>query len=219
MSPSETVDAALTRLDAFIATKTQKLLDQQAARREAGSEARDIVSLHAKLVNADAERDALKKRVASLRARHEDAESIVLEARELGRRARAVRTEIVSRVFNEELNTIWRDLFVRLAPEEDFVPRFSLPKGDDATVTAALETLYRDGSIAGNPRSMLSSGNLNTAALTLFLALHLSVTPTLPWLVLDDPVQSMDEVHIAQLAALFRTLSKVHQRQLIVAVP
>ena len=47
---------------------------------------------------------------------------------------------------------------------------------------------------------MLSAGNLNTAALTLFLALHLSVEEKLPWLVLDDPVQSMDELHIAQFA-------------------
>src|SRR3546814_20898276 len=65
---------------------------------------------------------------------------------------------------------------------------------------------------------MLSAGNLNTAALTLFLALHLSVKPKLPWLVIDDPVQSMDEVHIAQFAALLRTLSKQMQRQVIIAV-
>jgi ABC-type hemin transport system ATPase subunit len=54
---------------------------------------------------------------------------------------------------------------------------------------------------------MLSQGNLNTAALTLFLALNLSVLSQLPWLVLDDPVQSMDDVHIAQFAALLRTFS------------
>jgi DNA repair protein SbcC/Rad50 len=65
---------------------------------------------------------------------------------------------------------------------------------------------------------MLSAGNLNTAALTLFLALHLSVKPMLPFLVIDDPVQSMDEVHVAQFAALLRTLSKQHGRQVIVAV-
>ena len=65
---------------------------------------------------------------------------------------------------------------------------------------------------------MLSSGNLNTAALTLFLALHLSVRPLLPWLILDDPVQSMDELHIAQFAALLRTLSKEQGRQIIISV-
>ena len=65
---------------------------------------------------------------------------------------------------------------------------------------------------------MLSAGNLNTAALTLFIALHLTVSDQLPWLILDDPVQSMDDVHIAHLAALLRTLSKQHQRQIVIAV-
>lgn len=65
---------------------------------------------------------------------------------------------------------------------------------------------------------MLSAGNLNTAALTLFLALHLSVDPHLPWLLLDDPVQSMDEVHVQQFAALLRTLAKRHGRRIVIAV-
>ena len=65
---------------------------------------------------------------------------------------------------------------------------------------------------------MLSAGNLNTAALTLFLAIHLSSSARLPWLVIDDPVQSMDEVHIAQFAALLRTLAKQMNRQVIIAV-
>ena len=65
---------------------------------------------------------------------------------------------------------------------------------------------------------MLSAGNLNTAALTLFVALHLSVPTQLPWLILDDPVQSMDDVHIANFAALLRTLAKQHGRQVLIAV-
>ncbi|RWD13545.1 MAG: hypothetical protein EOS57_21095, partial [Mesorhizobium sp.] len=86
-------------------------------------------------------------------------------------------------------------------------------------VEAVLETWYRSGDKGGDPRAMLSAGNLNTAALTLFLALHLSVSPDLPWLVIDDPVQSMDEVHIAQFTALLRMLAKSNlQRQIIIAV-
>ena len=65
---------------------------------------------------------------------------------------------------------------------------------------------------------MLSAGNLNTAALTLFTALHLAVRPKLPWLLLDDPVQTMDELHIAQFAALLRTLTQSKGRQVILAV-
>jgi exonuclease SbcC len=36
--------------------------------------------------------------------------------------------------------------------------------------------------------------------------------------VIDDPMQSMDEVYIAQFAALLRTLSKQTKRQVIIAV-
>jgi exonuclease SbcC len=40
----------------------------------------------------------------------------------------------------------------------------------------------------------------------------------LPWLIIDDPVQSMDEVHVSQFAALLRTLSKSHGRQIVLAM-
>ena len=92
---------------------------------------------------------------------------------------------------------------------------FRLPQTNSEPVTAQLETVHREGGSGGAPGAMLSAGNLNTAALTLFMALHLSVKPQLPWLILDDPVQSMDEVHIAQFAALLRTLSKEHRRQIV----
>ena len=128
------------------------------------------------------------------------------------------RTSVVRRVFNDSLNSVWRDLFVRLAPDEPFVPAFALPQSVGGPVEAVLETVHRSGGKGGNPQAMLSAGNLNTAALTLFIALHLSVNPVLPWLIVDDPVQSMDEVHIAQFAALLRTLSKEHERQIIIAV-
>jgi DNA repair protein SbcC/Rad50 len=146
-----------------------------------------------------------------------EAERRIEVARELARRARALRTAKVREVFNDELNSVWRDLFIRLAPDEPFVPAFALPETTTGQVEAILETHYRSGGKGGNPRAMLSTGNLNTAALTLFLALHLSVRPVLPWLVLDDPVQSMDDVHIAQLAALLRTLKQT-RRQVIIAV-
>jgi exonuclease SbcC len=139
-------------------------------------------------------------------------------AKKVSSAADRVRAGIVKKVFNTSLNKVWRDLFVRLAPSEQFVPQFQLPTSEGGKVEAVLETLHRSGKASGSPGAMLSQGNLNTAALTLFLALNLSVPSRFPWLVLDDPVQSMDDVHIAQFAALLRTLSKGMGRQLIVAV-
>ena len=139
-------------------------------------------------------------------------------AKKVSDAADKVRSRIVKAVFNTSLNKSWRDLFVRLAPSEQFVPAFKLPAGDGGKVEAVLETLHRSGKASGSPGAMLSQGNLNTAALTLFLALHLSVPLRMPWLILDDPVQSMDDVHTAQFAALLRTLAKGMNRQIIIAV-
>ncbi|MGG6898566.1 AAA family ATPase [Rhizobium sp. BR 315] len=139
-------------------------------------------------------------------------------AKDLAEASDRARSKIVTSVFNNTLNKVWRDLFVRLAPSEQFVPSFRLPQSEKGSVEAVLETIHRSGKVSGSPGAMLSQGNLNTAALTLFLALHLSVPARMPWLVLDDPVQSMDDVHIAQFAALLRTLSKGLGKQLVVAV-
>jgi len=125
---------------------------------------------------------------------------------------------LFEKVSSQELNDIWSDLFVRLAPDEQFVPAFAFPEGAARKLSVSLESRLRNGAIAGHPKSILSAGNLNTAALTLFLSLHLAVEPILPWLVIDDPVQSMDEIHTAQFAALVRSLTRQGGRQVIIAV-
>ena len=130
-----------------------------------------------------------------------------------------VRSSIIRREFNDRLNRVWRDLFVRLAPSEPFVPAFRIPDSSMQRLQPTLITEYRDsGEAGGTPGAMLSTGNLNTAALTLFIALHLSVPKTLPWLIFDDPVQSMDDMHITHFASLLRTLSKEHGRQVVISV-
>jgi exonuclease SbcC len=129
-----------------------------------------------------------------------------------------VRVNIIRREFNNRLNKLWRDLFVRLAPDEPFVPAFKIPDASTQRLQPKLITQHRGGGSGGTPGTMLSAGNLNTAALTLFVALHLSVPTQLPWLILDDPVQSMDDVHITNFAALLRTLAKEQKRQVLIAV-
>lgn len=187
-----TLDRAMQTLTIFV----------EAVRRRTQAE---IILAQTKATEAEASR------------RRAESERRIGIARDMLGRAQAIRGQQVQRIFNEELNSVWRDLFIRLAPDEAFVPAFSVPEVAGRPVEAVLETLYRAGGKGGNPRGMLSAGNLNTAALTLFLALHLSVSARVPWLIIDDPVQSMDDVHIAQFAALLRTL-KHHGRQVIIAV-
>ncbi|MBL8371861.1 MAG: AAA family ATPase [Burkholderiaceae bacterium] len=215
---SEPLQAALQRFIAEVTAQLERLMAKESARRDGEPVLRELLL---KQKNAAAIRvRQLERRTArrGLYAAKVAGERTMEQARELLRLAQVERSRVVSQVFNDSLNAAWRDLFVRLAPDEPFIPAFALPQTTKGGVEARLETLYRDGSKGGNPRAMLSAGNLNTAALTLFLALHLSVKPHLPWLIIDDPVQSMDEVHISQFAALLRTLSKQHGRQVIIAV-
>lgn len=218
LGTSETISAAIQRLDIHVAAQEADAEARQTLRRDT---LRAYELLHQQEKEIERLRNALSADEA-LKRRWDDAfassEKHRQTARSIARAAANARTTIVGRVFNSSLNKMWRDLFVRLAPTEPFVPAFRLPQSATEPVTAQLETVHREGGTAGAPGSMLSAGNLNTAALTLFLALHLSVRPQLPWLILDDPVQSMDEVHIAQFAALLRTLSKEHHRQIVIAV-
>jgi exonuclease SbcC len=160
----------------------------------------------------------LERRVATIKGALSSIGEVRDRAKTIATAATQVRSGIVRDVFSGSLNKVWRDLFVRLAPNEQFVPQFRLPDHGNGKVEAVLETFHRSGQSSGPPGAMLSQGNLNTAALTLFLALNLSVPSQLPWLVLDDPVQSMDDVHIAQFAALLRTLSKALGKQVVIAV-
>lgn len=215
--PSAALDATLQDLRDFI--RANEVLEE--ARKVRLAAIKDTVERLSEtagsLVEAEAELASATDEEAISRERRGEADRYIVAARDLVSRAQALRTEKVRRVFNDELNSVWRDLFIRLAPDEEFVPAFALPETNHGPVEAVLETLYRSGGKGGNPRAMLSAGNLNTAALTLFLALNLSAKPVLPWLIIDDPVQSMDDVHIAQFAALLRTLKR-EGRQVILAV-
>jgi len=215
---SESLQAALQRFLAEVTARLERLTAKESARRDGQAALRELLLMQQNIETIKVRQLERSTTRQGLQAAKEAGERTIEQARELLKLAQVERSRIVGQVFNDSLNRAWRELFVRLAPDEPFVPAFALPQATRGGVEVRLETLYRDGSKGGNPRAMLSAGNLNTAALTLFFALHLSMKPHLPWLIIDDPVQSMDEVHISQFAALLRTLSKQHGRQVIIAV-
>ena len=219
LGPDEGFQSAIDRLGKFLSEEAERL-DQRLKWRRMGL---DLVGSFSSTVSRTAE---MKGKVANESAEADRAVRTLERAQRLREQALTiretvdgVRSAIIRGVFNNQLNRVWRDLFVRLAPSEPFVPAFRIPEGDTKGIQPKLITVHRDtNEPAGTPGAMLSAGNLNTAALTLFIALHLSVPKSLPWLILDDPVQSMDDVHIAHFAALLRTLSKEKDRQVVIAV-
>jgi exonuclease SbcC len=214
---NEPTQLALDQLEERINNEIIALEDRQTSRRAVGERLTNLKRVHASYEETRVSNQAVLSEQIRIQTAMTDFERRRSRARSLLDAAEAGRTRIVRRVFNESLNTTWRELFVRLAPEEQFVPAFEVP-ATSKRVSVSLITTHRDGTTAGSPAAMLSAGNLNTAALTLFLALHLSAAPRLPWLLLDDPVQSMDEIHVSQFAALLRTLTKQHGRRLVIAV-
>ena len=219
VAEDETFHSAASRLQDLLSAEITRLKGRLALRRRGN----DLLTTIQNNMTRRSEIDATIAGYQQLWQRTDEALQRAQALRQQGISIRkavdTVRSAIIRREFNDRLNRVWRDLFVRLAPGEPFVPAFRIPPSSTQRLQPKLITEYRDGGeVGGTPGVMLSTGNLNTAALTLFIALHLSVPNGLPWLILDDPVQSMDDIHTTHFASLLRTLSKEHGRQVIISV-
>jgi len=158
--------------------------------------------------------------LASIEAKLQKVNSAILHAKDVVRAAGEVQKIQLDRVINAQLNRLWRDVFLRLVPGETFYPQLDevvLQRGHRAEVRFRVNSHARAG-VFEQPGSVLSAGNLNTAALSLFLGLFLVERSLVPLLVLDDPVQSMDDIRVGELALLLRRLLHQRELQLIIAV-
>jgi exonuclease SbcC len=219
IGPEEGFEAAIARLELVLRQQAERLSNRLTLRRKGLQLVESIRSDIKRKSEAELMLETDTKELKRATKALQNAHALRNQGQAVRDTVDGVRSSIIRRIFNDQLNRVWRDLFVRLAPSEPFVPAFRIPEAETRQLQPKLITVHRDtGEQGGTPGAMLSAGNLNTAALTLFIALHLSVSKVLPWLILDDPVQSMDDVHIAHFAALLRTLSKEHGRQVIIAV-
>lgn len=139
-------------------------------------------------------------------------------ARDLRKDVLNVKSEIVNQVFNGTLNRLWRELFDRLVKTEPFRPRLSEPESVRGRISARIQGEAANVPPFADLAAVLSCGNLNTAALSLFLALHLIEPLKHRVLVFDDPVQNTDDVKAIQFAGLLRAIVLEANRQLVIAV-
>ena len=136
IAEAESLETALERFQGNVAEREAALLVRQSARHDGLVELRERQALIERRGGvAEAVKDG-EERLRRVTAAKEKADERIQQARELGRRARDARTDIVRRVFNDSLNAVWRDLFVRLAPDEPFVPAFALPETQGGPVEA-----------------------------------------------------------------------------------
>ena len=67
--------------------------------------------------------------------------------------------------------------------------------------------VYKERQFPGE--AVFSQGELNSCAIAFFLALATSHTNGLQFLMLDDPVQNMDEIHIEEFANVLKFLKDI----------
>lgn len=113
------------------------------------------------------------------------------------------------------LQPLLNDIFRRLDPHPVF-----RTLGFDLTVayrSGVADPFVRDDQgITGDPLLVFSSSQANVAALTYFLAVSWAAGPqALPFLLLDDPLQSMDDVNALGFSDLCRHIRT--RRQLVVS--
>ena len=177
-----------------------------------------IEEIQREILNWERELASSSHNVSSLRLQLSSAEARMVSSRHVLQTAEKTRSKLINEVFDQSLNSLWAQLFGRFAPSERFTPRFVKQTESSRSVDVRLETELPGGRASGSPGAMLSYGNTNSAALSLFMALHLSAPSELKWLIFDDPVQSMDDIHIANFAAVIRQLAFVHGRQVVIAI-
>jgi len=161
---------------------------------------------------------ALSEREQRIQSALGRVDQYIEKSRGLARAANSGKERLLREVFNETLNALWEDLFERLVKLEAFVPRLSEPTVRRGQIRAAIRAIARGAEPFEQAGSVLSAANLNTAALSLFLSLNLVERPRHRVIVLDDPIQSMDDVHVAQLANLLRAIVREADRQLVLCV-
>lgn len=167
------------------------------------------------LERAQAEFAGLQGEYAHLEVQFETASERARKLKGLAKATVEARVEVTDRRLRS-LQPLVADIYHRLDPHPAF-----------KTVDFELDTYYRRGTtsprvvdsvadVSADPLLVLSTSQANIVALSYFLAMSLSMrSEGLPFLLLDDPVQSMDDVNVLGFADLCRHLRE--DRQLIVS--
>jgi DNA repair exonuclease SbcCD ATPase subunit len=171
-------------------------------------------SMGDRVVRAESVLEQLAMQVENV---HEDLEKMNLrynQARQLDRASHSAAERIVQRALRD-LEPSFSEVFDRLAPHPTFTQlraKQDVYYGHNQVVP---EVYDPERKIAANPMLVYSEGQLNTVALSYFLGLALNAREgSLPFMVLDDPLQAMDVLSVLGFADLCRRVQE--QRQLII---
>jgi DNA repair exonuclease SbcCD ATPase subunit len=202
------------------------LLESLANALEAVADAADISAAAATAAKLATNRSAALPRQQAqyneLRARLQHQEALYDEARRsetaataLAQSATAAATEIFRERF-AELEPLINDIYARLNPHPAFTRLDIRVETYRSRGTATPNVIDVDEQIDANPMIVFSSAQANIVVLAVFLALGWAAGDRgLPFVLLDDPLQALDDVNVLGFADLARRLRR--QRQLVLA--
>ena len=110
----------------------------------------------------------------------------------------------------------FEDLFTRLAREPQFKVTISQARVFRRKPEVHWCATYGSKQYPGE--AIFSQGELNCCAMAFFLALATTNPQSLGFLLLDDPVQNMDEIHIEEFGNILKFIKDQLGWQLIVAL-
>jgi DNA repair exonuclease SbcCD ATPase subunit len=167
-----------------------------------------------RLAEAEAAAESASSYLSQVTSEYEELQARTMRAESLDTAAHAAAQRIVERAL-DLISPSFAEVFDRLAPHPTFTQlraRQDFFYGRNQVVPEVYDPGRR---IAANPFLVYSEGQLNVVALSYFLGLALnSREGSLPFMVLDDPLQAMDVLSVLGFADLCRRIRE--QRQLIV---
>ncbi|MDO8354960.1 MAG: AAA family ATPase [Nitrospirota bacterium] len=168
-------------------------------------------SAHDRVTALEARLQHLRSRLDEETAKMAAVERVVETARQIDSAAKEVANQILTEQFDTVMPLL-KELYVRLRPHTDWR---EIETDFGGRVRASLNFTVGDGR---NPQFLFSSGQRRAAGIAFLLAIHLSR----PWcrlrsLLLDDPVQHIDDYRALNLVEVLSAVRKTG-RQVIVAV-
>ena len=128
LDEGEAFDAASMRLSAQLNDEVARLEQRLSLRRLGADQIAKIQTAFTRRVEVEGQ---IESDLASWTRAHqalERAQALRDQGNAIRNSVDLVRSAIIRREFNDRLNRVWRDLFVRLAPAEPFVPAFRIPE-------------------------------------------------------------------------------------------
>lgn len=219
---------SVTRLGITASTPDDAEASLQTLESDLGARAAKLEQLDAEIADFSAEVERIRAagRLAQLRAQLQQAtqheaqvKSHLARERSVGDRAhamsRAVRQqerELVGAVL-DQYKDLFTGLYRRIEPHPLFRQlAFEIQERDER---GELYLRVAAGEVGANAAITFSQAQANALGVLLFLGMHLAQAQrSLPFVILDDPMQSLDDVHILGLVDVLQAMAE--HRQLMV---